>query len=407
MSLDIAVVGLAAAAGNGASADEVWDACLAGVSGVAPLRGIDLTGVDVRLGGQLADAAFASSALDERDPVAYDRSQLLAVALADAALRDAGEHPYPSTRLGAVISTAGGGVESHDVNNRAVRERGQRGVAARYPVAATMSIAASLPAMRLGLQGPVFTTSGACASFAFAVVSAAHLLMAGDADLVLAGVVELVLTPAVLAGFANMRILAHHDDPARASRPLDRDRTGLVMAEGGAVVCLERRADAVARGAPVRAILLGYGLTSDAGGVLAADPDGVARAVTAALGRAGVPPEEIGHLNLHAAGTAQGDVAESDGLHRALGPVAGRIPATAPKSLLGHAMGAAAGVETVLALRTLETGLVPPTLNLEHIDERIALDAAPSVRRSDAPIALKTTVGLGGLNAALVLSARR
>ena len=407
MSLDVAVVGMAAAAANGASADEVWDATLAGVSGLAPLRGIDLTGLDVRHGGQIPDEAFASPALDERDALAYDRSQVLAVALAAAALSEAGDHPYPPARLGAVVATGAGALESHDRQSLAVRAAGQRAVPARYPAVATLSLAASLPAMRLGLRGPVFGTSGACASFAYAVASAAQLLVAGDADLVLAGVVELVLTPAVLAGFSNMRVLSHHGDPVRACRPLDRDRSGFLMAEGGAVVCLERLADAAARDAQVRAVLLGYGLTSDAGGVLASDPDGIARAVTAALARAEVSAEEVGHLSLHAAGTALGDVAEAEGLHRALGPRAARIPATAPKSLLGHSMGAAAGVETVLAVRSLETGMVPPTLNLEHMDERIALDAVPEPRQADARIALKTTSGIGGLNAALVLGARR
>jgi 3-oxoacyl-[acyl-carrier-protein] synthase II len=306
-----------------------------------------------------------------------------------------------------VIGTAGGPLETHASVLAAHGADGRRGVPARYPASGSLSLAASLPAMRLGLRGPVITTAAACATFAYAVVAASHLLAAGDADLVLAGAVDTLLTPATIAGFANMRVLASDDDPARACRPLDRARRGLVMSEGGAILALERLEAATRRGAAVRAVLLGYGLTSDAAGVAAPDEAGIGRAAALALERAGVGAGEIDHLNLHAAGTPRGDLAEARALREVLGRRTAEITATAPKSMLGHAMGAASGVETAVLVRSLETGMVPPTLNLDEMDPEIALDATPVARAAPMRTALKTSSGIGGLNAALVLGARR
>ena len=208
-------------------------------------------------------------------------------------------------------------------------------MSARYPAAGTASFGASLVAMRLGLRGPVLATSAACSTFAHTLVVASHLLLAGDADLVLAGAVDLILTPATVAGFANMRVLADHADPARACRPLDRARSGLVLAEGGAVFALEREEAARRRDARIRAVLLGYGITSDAGGAMDPAADGIARAVALALARAGVGAGAIDHLNLHAAGTPRGDLAEAQALHVALGDRAAGCPRRRPSRCSG------------------------------------------------------------------------
>jgi len=399
MSAAIAITGLGAAAANGGTAEELWKACAAGVSGVDRLDHLDTNGLPLDFGAAVRRIELGPL-VSRRDELVYDRSQLYAVACAAAALRDAGHHGYAANRLGAVIGTGAGPVDAHAAASAARRPVD---VSAYYPAAGTVSLVASLPAIRLGLRGPVFAVSGACATAAYNVVCALQLLEADDADLVLAGAVDLALSRATLAAFANMRALATGPDPAGACRPLDRDRCGLVFGEGAAVFALERLADARRRGAPVRAVVRGYGLSSDAGSILAADRDGIARALRSALERAEIAPSDVDHVNLHAAGTRQGDLAEAEALHEVLGEAAARIPVTAAKSMLGHAMGAAAGLELLLTVRTLETGIVPPTRNLEHPDPAINLSASPRPRRTDPRIAVKTASGLGGLNAALVL----
>ena len=384
MSSDIAIVGMAAAGANGASAGALWDACLAGVSGIGRRRGA-VGGGATDIVGEIPEAAFASPYLEDRDARVYDRSQILAVALSAAALGEAAPHPYPPERVGVVIGTAAGPLEIHADTALAEDAGGRRAVSARYPAAGSASFGASLAAIRLGLRGPVLATSAACSTFAHTLVVASQLLLAGDADLVLAGAVNLLLTPATIAGFANMRVLADHADPARACRPLDRSRSGLVLSEGGAVFALEREEAAARRDAPIRAVLLGYGITSDAGGIMAPEAEGVARAVALALARAGVDGGEIDHLSLHAAGTPLGDLAEAQALRSVLGDRVGTVPATAPKSMLGHAMGAAGGLETTLLVRSLETGRVPPTMNLEEVDPQHRAGRRPRrASRADA-----------------------
>jgi 3-oxoacyl-[acyl-carrier-protein] synthase II len=399
----IAITGLGAVAANGHDADAIWSACLGGVSGVAPLvhapRSIPSGAIGAEIRG-----FDATRFVDRRDLQTFDTTQVLAAACARMALDDCGRPAHPPERVGAVIGSALGPTATITAGERALADEGVLAVSHYHAAASTISFTASLPAMRLGLRGPVFAASGACATAAYNVVCALQLLEAGDADLMLAGAVDAARVGAILASFANMRqALATGPDPAAACRPLDRDRGGLVFGEGAAVFALERLADAKRRGARVRAVLRGYGLSSDAGSVLAADRAGVARALATALQRAAVAPADVDHVNLHAAGTRQGDLAEAEALHEVLGPVASRVPVTAAKSMLGHAMGAAAGLELVVAVRTLETGLIPPTRNLEHPDPAIDLSASPQPRRADVRIAVKTASGLGGLNAALVL----
>ena len=355
----------------------LWDACLAGVSGIGRRRGAAGGGA-ADIAGEIPEAAFASPYLEDRDALAYDRSQILAVALGAAALAEAAPHPYPPERVGVVIGTAAGPLEIHADTALAEDAGGRRAVSARYPAAGSASFGASLTAIRLGLRGPVLATSAACSTFAHTLVVASHLLLAGDADLVLAGAVDLLLTPATIAGFANMRVLADHADPARACRPLDRRGAGSCCRRGAPSSpssARRRRRGGTRRSAPCCSDM---GSPATPGGIMAPEAEGVARAAALALARAGVDAGEIDHLSLHAAGTPLGDLAEAQALHRVLGDRARTVPATAPKSMLGHAMGAAGGLETTLLVRSLETQRVPPTVNLEEVDPRIGLDAVPS-----------------------------
>jgi 3-oxoacyl-[acyl-carrier-protein] synthase II len=404
-AIQVAVTGLGAIAANGHSVDEIWSNSLAGISGIRRLPEADAEGLGVDVAGAIGDFDFGDY-VSRRDELTYDPSQLFATAAARMALEDAGGPAvHGADRIGVVIGSAGGAVRAHYAAAWAVDGDGPKAVSAYYPAAGAASLTASLPAMSLGLKGPVYAVSGACATAAYDLISASHLLAAGDADLVLAGAVELGAVSPALAGFANMRSLAHHAEPARASRPLDLHRNGLVFAEGAAVLALERLELARARGARIYALLTGYGMTSDAGNVLAADADGISRACRRALERAGREPDDVDHVSLHAAGTQQGDLAEAQAVHDVFGERAATIPVTAPKSLFGHAMGAAAGLETIMLMKTFETGVIPPTINLDTPDPAIRLNASKRAVEASVGVALKTSSGLGGLNAALVFEA--
>ncbi len=401
----IAVTGLGAIAANGHSVDEIWESCVAGRSGIARFRDTDCSGLAVDFGGEIRDFDFGAY-VSKRDQLTFDVSQLFATAAARMALEDAGGLAlYDRDRMGVVIGTGAGGLRTHVAMVAAAAAEGLRAVSAYYPAAGSASLAASLPAMSLGLRGPTYGVVGACATAAYGLISAANLLTVGDADLVLAGAVDAVALPTVLAGFENMRSLARHPDPARASRPLDRDRNGLVLAEGAAVLTLERLDSAIARNARIYAVLTGYGMTSDAGDVLSADAAGIERACRGALSRAGQTAASVEHVNLHAAGTRLGDLAEARALHAVLGNRAATIPVTAPKSLFGHAMGAAAGLETIVLMKTFESGLIPPTINLDTPDPEIGLNASNQPVQVRVATALKTNSGLGGLNVALLFEA--
>ena len=402
-NLDIAVTGIGAIAANGHTADEIWSNCLAGVSGIAPFDDIDCTGLEVDFGGAIRNFNFEPF-IPKRQQLTFDLAQLYAASAAKMALDDAGGRSrlVDAAAIGIVIGTGAGALRSHDTNSRAAAREGRIGVSAHYVPVATVSLMASLPAMLLGIRGPTFSVSGACATAAYNLISATHLLIARDADLVLAGAADAMALPLTIMAFENMRGLARHADPVRASRPLDRDRNGLVVAEGASVFALERLESAVARDAHIYGVLCGYGMSSDAGSLVAADAGGISRACRTALMRAGLQAEEIDHVNLHAAGTQQGDLAEANALHEVFGARASDIPVTAAKSMLGHSMGAASGLEAMLLLKTLETGMIPPTLNLDTPDSAVDLKASREPVRADVQTALKTAAGLGGLNAALV-----
>jgi 3-oxoacyl-[acyl-carrier-protein] synthase II len=398
----VAITGLGAIAANGHSVEEIWANSLEGISGIARLRDVDCAGLSVDFGGEIKDFDF-DPYVTRREQFKYDVSQLYATAATRMALEDArGLETYDPSRIGVVIGSAIGPIRAHRAAVRAADGDGSKAVSSYYPAAGAASLGASLPAMSLGLKGPVYAATGACATAAYDLISASHLLTSMDADLVLAGAVDAGAVGVVLAGFENMRSLARHSDPVRASRPLDLDRNGLVFSEGAAVLALERLQSARDRGARIYAVLTGYGMSSDAGNVLASDADGLSRACRSALERAGRLPEDVDHLNLHAAGTKQGDLAEAQALHGVFGTRAADIPVTAPKSFLGHAMGAAAGLESILLVKTVATGLIPPTINLDVPDPAIDLNASNQAVEAPVRVALKTASGLGGVNAALV-----
>jgi 3-oxoacyl-[acyl-carrier-protein] synthase II len=263
--------------------------------------------------------------------------------------------------------------------------------------------------IQFGLKGPNFCTVSACASGAHAIGEALRLLRAGDADVILAGGSESTITPMALSGFGNARTLStRNDDPQRASRPFDQDRDGFVIGEGAGVIVLETEDHARRRGAPLLCELNGYGASADAFHMTApsVDGDGAARAMKRALEDAGIPPDDVQYINAHGTSTPTGDPVEVAAVKRVFGEHARKLMMSSTKSMTGHLLGAAGGLEAVVTALTLARGIVPPTINLEKLDPQCDLDFVPNQARAQrVKAALSNSFGFGGHNVTLAMTA--
>ncbi|MCJ1714834.1 beta-ketoacyl synthase [Curtobacterium sp. VKM Ac-2922] len=403
---DIVITGLGAVSPFGHGVDPLWDALVAGRSGVHELdRPGDLwASVPIRVG---ADAALdADAALGRVRAQRLDRSQQLALVASGEAWADAGRPDVDPERLAVVLGTGIGGIETlldaHDELGR----NGARRVSPRAVPMLMANGAAAQVSIELDARAGAYTTVSACASGAEAIAMAARLIRTGEADVVVAGGTEAAVTPVTMASFAQSQALAkpNGDDPTTLSRPFDRDRRGFVLGEGAGIVVLERASHARARGARVHAVLAGWGITADAFHITAprADGSGQERAMTQALRMGGLTGSDVDHVDAHATGTPVGDASEAAAIARVVGRGA---VVTAPKSAIGHMFGAAGAVETILTVRSLETGIVPPTRNLQHQDPAVDLDVVSGTART-LPIraALNNAFGFGGQNASLLLT---
>jgi 3-oxoacyl-[acyl-carrier-protein] synthase II len=405
--VDISITGYGAVSPFGHGVDALWDALVAGRSGVHVLErpGALWEQVPILVG---ADAALdADAALGRVRANRLDRSQQLALVAAGEAWADAGAPAVEGDRLAVVVGTGIGGVETlldaHDV----LGASGARRVSPRTVPMLMANGAAAQISIEYRARAGAYTTVSACASGAEAIAMAARLIVTGEADVVIAGGTEAAVTPVTMASFAQSQALAKpgDDDPTTLSRPFDASRRGFVLGEGAGFVVLESAAHAAARSQRSHGTLAGWGITSDAFHITAPLADGSEqeRAMTAAIRMAGLTGADIDHVNAHATSTPVGDVGEAAAIARAVGTGA---LVTAPKSSIGHMFGAAGAVESILAVRAIETGVVPATLNLEHLDPAVDLDVVSGSART-APIraALNNSFGFGGQNASLVFTA--
>jgi 3-oxoacyl-[acyl-carrier-protein] synthase II len=336
-----------------------------------------------------------------------DRFSQLAVIAAREAVADAGldTSVWETDRVAVVIGSAHGGLPFYDQQSTVLAEKGARRVSPKLAPMTTVNSAASSVCMDLGARGPSLSVSTACSSGTVAIGTALQLLRAGACDIAIAGGAESVCSRLLLASACQMRAVStRRDDPSTACRPFDADRDGFVVGEGAGLVVLERPEHAAARGARVRAGIAGYGASSDAYAAVAPDPEGagIERALRTALADADVAPADVGHVNAHGTSTVMNDLIEATVLHRVLGE---QPLVTSTKAMTGHALGAAGGIETALSVLALERQLVPPTVNLRTRDIRIPIDVvAKEARPAAFECAVKTSMGFGGHNAALVLT---
>ena len=403
----VVVTGVGAIAGVGTSAADMMAALYAGQSGVRRIQRFDPSDLSTQIAAEVVDFDPAQY-MDRKDAKRADRYSQFAIAAAREAVAHArlvGSDVDPN-RIGVVLGSGIGGIETFEVQHRALLEKGPGRVSPFFIPMMISDMAAGLVSMLYGFKGPNFTAVSACASAANALGTAYLLLQAGQADVILSGGSEATITPMAMAGFCSMKAMSeHNDEPARASRPFDAKRDGFVMGEGAGLLVLERLDVALARGANILGEIVGFGMTGDAHHMTAPAPEGegAARAMQAALDMAGVGPEAVDYINAHGTSTPYNDKNETQAIKTVFGAHAYKLKVGSTKSMTGHLLGASGGVESIISVLVLESGRVPPTINQETPDPECDLDCIPNTAIAlDVRHALSNSFGFGGHNVSIL-----
>src|SRR5262245_33197538 len=401
----VVVTGMGVVSPLGIGIDAFWNGLVHGRSGVRRITRFDPSPYPSQIAGEVPDFD-ATAHLPRRDIVRTDVFIHYALISALAAVADSGvKIDGQNDRVGVAIGTGMGGVPLILSAWDTLQREGMAGVSAYALPGSLPNMAAGWVSMRTGARGPLFSPTTACAASSQAVGDAFRTIQRGDADVMLAGGSDSLIHPLVIAGFSAIRALSTRNDaPSQASRPFDRDRDGFVLAEGAALVVLETLEAARARGARVYAEVLGYGLSADANHPTASSSDGPARAMRLALADAKLAPDAVEYINAHGTSTQLNDQHETEAIKVVFGDHARRVAVSSIKSMTGHLVGAAGGVEAVATVLALHHGVLPPTINHTTPDPACDLDYVPNqARRVPIRVAMSNSFAFGGTNAILVL----
>jgi 3-oxoacyl-[acyl-carrier-protein] synthase II len=380
---------------------------VAGRSGAGPITRFDCSSFPVRIAAEVK-GFDVEARIDRKLAKRLDLFAQYALCATDEACSAAGLHPTEegNPRLGVYIGTGIGGLQEIVLGTQLYGVHGWKGLSPFFIPRALTNLAAGHIAIRYGAEGPSLCVTTACATGNHSIGEAARAIASDDADVIIAGGAEAAITHVGIAGFAVMKALSRrNDDPSTASRPFDKGRDGFVMGEGAGILVLEALDHARRRGAPILAEVLGYGLTNDAYHETQPPPGGAGavRCMQMALRSAGVQPDAVDYVNAHGTSTPQNDVTETAAITRVFGNHAHSLAISSTKSVTGHLLGAAGGVEAVAVVEALRTGTIPPTANLREPDPACDLDYVPKVARASHPrVALTNAFGFGGTNASLV-----
>jgi 3-oxoacyl-[acyl-carrier-protein] synthase II len=404
---DPVITGIGAVTPLALDAPGTWRGLVDGESGVRPISSFDASELPVRIAGEVQgfDPDRVMGTKRARRSARFTQLAVLAAreAVADADLTVADDRD----RIGVVVNTAVAGVPETQANVEALIAKGPRAVSAYYVPSTIPNMAACEVAIDLGLNGPVSASALACASGNAALLEARRLILAGEADVIIAGGTDAGISAAMFAGLATMGPLSErNDEPERASRPFDADRDGFVFGEGAVLLVVESAAFASARAARSYGSVAGGALTSDAFHISAPEPSGVeaARAIRLALERTETSPEEVDYICAHGTGTRANDAVETRAIRSALGAAADTVPVSSPKSMVGHLIAAAGSLSAMVCLLAMRDGILPPTINLERPDPECDLDYVPlHARRATIRTALVNAFGFGGQNCVVVL----
>jgi 3-oxoacyl-[acyl-carrier-protein] synthase II len=405
----VVVTGLGTVNALGNDVEATWNAAIKGVSGVRLIEGFETSDLPVRIAAQVR-GFDPGTVLDKKDVRRLDPFLHYTVAAAQQAVDDARLQMAreDAERVGVLIGSGIAGLATMYENCVTLAERGPGRVSPFFVPVTIANMGAGVVSMRFGARGPNSCVVTACTTGSHAVGDAGRVIARGDADVMIAGGAEAAVNRLGVAGFAAMRALStRNDDPERASRPFDAGRDGFVIGEGAGILVLESLEHALARGARIHAELCGYGMSGDAHHMTAPPDDGAGAqlAMRNALRDAGLAPEEVDYINAHGTSTPYNDRIESHAIRQVFGAHADRLAVSSTKSMTGHALGAAGGLESVLTVLTVREGVQPPTINLVDPDPDCDLDYVPNeARRAPTRVALSNSFGFGGTNATLVFA---
>ncbi|MFH1625060.1 MAG: beta-ketoacyl-ACP synthase II [Pseudomonadota bacterium] len=403
----VVVTGLGAVTPLGIGAEKTWKALCAGVSGIGEISSFDTTNFQTKIAGEVK-GFDPEEFLDKRTLRRMDRFVQYAMASTMMAMDDSKLKvtDQNAERIGVILGTGLGGLATLEKNHTMLMEGGPRKISPLFIPMMIANIAPGQIAIHYGIKGPNTTVVTACAAGAHAIGDAYKLIQRGDADIMITGGTEASITPLNIGGFNAMKAIStRNDEPEKASRPFDKDRDGFVPAEGAGILILEDLEFALKRGAKIYAEIVGYGLTGDAYHITAPDPrgDGAARCMRMALNDAGISHSEVDYINAHGTSTPLNDAIETMAIKTVFNEHSKRVRISSTKSMTGHLLGAAGGVEAIFTILTIRDGIIPPTINYETLDPDCDLDYVPNVAiKADVRVACSNSFGFGGTNATLV-----
>ena len=408
MSRRVVITGVGVISPVGTGVEKFWSALQAGTSGIKPITAFDAAKLPTRIAGEVTDFE-PTDYFDKKEARRLDRCIQFAVAGTKMALDDAGLNPAEMDldRVGVIYGTGIGGMHTLDEQAAVMNNKGPDRISPFFVPMMIANMSAAQIAITFGFRGPNVTTVTACASSTNSIGDALRALQRGDADVVITGGSEAPITALSMAGFCSMRAMSvRNEEPTRASRPFDTERDGFIMGEGAGILVLETLEGALARGAKIYAEVVGYGATCDASHISAPHPEGIgaAKAMELAIKDAGLKPEDVDYINAHGTSTPLGDKCETLAIKKVFGEHAYKLAVSSTKSMTGHLLGGAGGLEAIICALAIKDGVLPPTINLENIDPDCDLDYVPNqARKGEVNVTISNSFGFGGHNATVLL----
>jgi len=403
----VVITGLGMVTPLGIGVEETWNALIQGKSGIRKITAFDASDFPSQIAGEVK-GFNPEDYIEPKEIKKMDRFIHFAIAATSMALKDSGLviNEENADRVGVIIGSGIGGLHTIEHYHSVLLEKGPRKITPFFIPMLVINLAAGQVSIKFGAKGPNSAVSTACATGSHAIGDAFKIVQRGDADVMIAGGTEAVITPLGIGGFTAMKALStRNNEPERASRPFDVDRDGFVMGEGAGIIILESLDNAVKRGAKIYAEIKGYGMTADAYHITAPSPggEGAARCIRLALKDGEIEPTEVDYINAHGTSTKYNDEFETAAIKDVFGEHAYKLAVSSTKSMTGHLLGAAGGVESVITILSIYHGIVPPTINLDKPDPECDLDYVPhKARRMEIKYALNNSFGFGGTNACLL-----
>ena len=407
MKRRVVVTGLGAVTPLGIGVEETWSNLCEGKSGIGKISTFDTTDFPTKIAGEVKgfnpEEFLDKKQIRRMDPFIQYAMASTIMAFQDSKLEITDEN---AERAGVIIGTGLGGLLTLEKNHSTLLESGPRKVSTFFIPMMIANMAPGQISIHFGIKGPNITVVTACAASSHAIGDSYKMIQRGDADIMVTGGTEASITPLNISGFNAMKAIStRNDEPEKASRPFDKDRNGFVPAEGAGIIILEEMESALKRGAKIYAEIIGYGLTGDAYHMTAPDPngDGAARCMRMALNDAGISPINVDYINAHGTSTPLNDMIETMAIKSVFNDHSKKISVSSTKSMTGHLLGAAGGVEGIFTILTIRHGIIPPTINYETPDPECDLDYTPNIaRKTDVKVAISNSFGFGGTNATLV-----